>query len=253
MHTFISKILANTPNKYEMICYVAGLIIIVISAIFNFYYPSNKNFILLAFIGLICFGVGSFIWTLPYLIKIWKWGFGAGKVVIFILNLILYHISTILAQNLVADEIGYPVKDYPITIEILSTLLYVFLAILLIVFICGISMLIAFIVMMVADFIIDVANKILIQNKIKNIKQLYFARILGIALICLMLHHFNHSFFNEIRFLTRYIAYIADYQTINNYPYAIQNKRMILHENAVVSFATIEDGKVIIINKHLKR
>lgn len=197
-------------------------------------------------------------------IKVMRTGFVA-------LHVAMYFIAIIVSRIVIAKVIGLPPQDFDMTVGVISIFMYV--AVLLAFVLVAMFLLIA--VLMVVEIPLSmlsvVLNDALFTGLIKKIggvkisecissakvkmaggvlKHIYGA--IGVLIPIMFLIGFAFSFFyaQPSKFggasLVKLIAYVADYQYLDNYPGVDGGKKVRLHDNGVVSYAKLDDWRVII-------
>lgn len=228
--------LRNIPLVYQ--AYFVGVFFFVIYMITLFVFPSfvlgRYSFIL---ISAFFFVIGFFMWCWPAVKKIWL--HPVGSTFIVVLHLFALLLSAILARNVVAAALGLPPQDFDVSVSFMALLLYVPAWSVVVSVPIGFFALILYLIALLSG----VSN-----GADKNVAK-FFGHTVGACIVfSCSLSFFDLVIKNEkfLHPLVRRIAFYGDFQQTDAYPGIGHGERIRLHENGVISLATIEDNTVVI-------
>lgn len=197
-------------------------------------------------------------------IKVMRTGFVA-------LHVAMYFIAIIVSRIVIAKVIGLPPQDFDMTVGVISIFMYVAVLLMFVFFAMLLLIAVLIVVQIFLLMLSVVSNDALVTGLIKKIggvkisecissarikiaggvlKHIYGA--IGVLIPIVFLIGFAFSFFyaQPSKFggasLVKLIAYVADYQYLDNYPGVDAGKKVRLHDNGVVSYAKLDDWRVII-------
>lgn len=223
--------------------YLVGLIFIVIFTLTGAWFPTFKvTHQVLLFIASLAFATGFMGWSWPIVRK--AWAHPVGRVLIVILNLIVLIFAAILARNLVASALGLPPQDFDISVSFLALMFYLPAWSIVLSIVLGISA----IFLLFTGFFAGTLD----STGMKTIK--FFGHSAGALLMCSYSSigfDFINKNENQLYPIVKWVAFFGDFQSAKNYPGIAATERIRLHENGIISVATIENNSVIIrVRKH---
>ena len=244
----------------EIKLYIIGITLLIITSFINIKFPEHKTILMpFTFMSLACFCIGFLLWAIPLIKKFWPhW---IGRTLIILLNAFTYFLSKTLSQNLIAEIIGLPPKDFPLTTEILTIIVfYIPIASLLLCFFIMFLCLIASLALPLVEYMIPVSNRFIsffAPHKFKNlIKNEFYGRLLGaIVFTALLLFLTENTIIKNLRFMPyiiKELSYYCDYYPSHLYPSISKEERVILHDNGVISSAKKYNGDILITIRNFK-
>lgn len=218
--------------------YLVGFIFVVFFTFAGAAFPTLLvTKLVLVILASLAFAIGFLVWSWPMVRK--SWAHPAGRILIVILNLIVLIFAAILARNVVASALGLPPQDFDISVSFMALLFYVPAWSIVLSIVLGISSIFLYFIGLMAGTI-DHTGK-------KTIKLL--GHSMGAFAICF----FSYSGFDLINrnetylySVVKWVAFFGDFQNANKYPNIAASERVRLHENGVISSATVENNEVVI-------
>lgn len=242
----------NIEKKFYSIALIFFILFFIIGL---FPLPNATKVTIMSFcniIAVVLVCLGFVFWMALIIKKLWnRW---IGKIIIALLNFITFFISRTFSKILIADTFGLPVKDFGMTSEILTLVLYLPILFLLLSSIC----LLIYVLQMVCIVLLEIPLVKSILVKIfpdSNLSSMVtLARTIALCVISGILWHVGLAFLfivqDEKGFvkakMMSFLAYWCDYQVMPKYPNLKENQRVILHDNGVVSYIKYnnDQGKI---------
>jgi hypothetical protein len=190
---------------------------------------------------LAAFAIGFILNFSPYLAKIWS--HTIGKTMVIVANLFALILIAATARHFVSMALGLPAQDFDLTVSFVSLVLFIPVW-------SALSAVILLTLLLI--FELKVFLKIINRSPAVDVFKA-LAHFAGAGVTCWMaitifeftLNH-EQDFYQPIRWL----AYYFDYQPAQKYPRVLNNERVRLHENGVISVATSNNGKIEILIHH---
>lgn len=228
--------LRNMQPTYQ--AHLAGLVFALIFILVIFKFPAYKGVHQgLLMLASLAFAIGFSIWCWPTAKMVWS--HPAGRALIVILHLFVLLFSAILSKNIVASALGLPPQDFDVSVSFIALLFYI----------PAWSMVISILVGISAFFLYSLSLLIGIFNRSFKETSVLFGHAVGALAICFYASSvFEFSVKNEkyLHPIVRWVALFGDFQSAGAYPGILPTERIRLHENGVVSSATVENNTVII-------
>ncbi|NAR51821.1 hypothetical protein GPS64_14195 [Acinetobacter haemolyticus] len=222
--------------------YVVGIILLVVYALFHRLIYSE----ILLLLGVLVIEVGFVSWAVQFYVNkikgkpFYTFSFG-------IVNLFILWFSNVYAHELIVKSLGLPAEDFTLTLHLLvlicyipSAIVFTILAFFLVYFLIAILLMFKMLIELLNSFIhpflviFGLKEVNFIAKKDHKLILHFFAwGITSLFLIGIF------EFIVKNQSLTypiiRYIAYLADYQQLHNYPQVDKDMKIKLHENGFVS------------------
>ena len=195
---------------------------------------THQGLLLLASLA---FAIGFSIWCWPTAKKVWK--HPVGRVLIVILHLFVLLFAAILARNVVASALGLPPQDFDVTVSFIALIFYI----------PAWSIVASILVGIFAFFLYVIGLLIGLFNRPFKETAKLFGHAAGALAICLYsfsVFKFANQNEKSLHPLVRWVALFGDFQSANSYPGTSTTERIRLHENGVISVATVEKNTVVI-------
>ena len=242
----LSKILNYFKAKLESLeakFYFFGIFAIALSMILTPKFQSSIIASIMTFTGILLFCSGILIWCYSLFKR--KWIINLAKVFLVLLNIPTYLLSEILSRFLIAQTLNLPVKDFELTLKVLTSFFYIPVAIFLS---CVILITLAFVVI-ILGMTVETITSSLPKFKYK-FRWVYLCRAVGVALIAYGTNLISgNSLIQNAPLIVnaiKNVAFYGDYQEMQNYPTLKEGERVILHANGVISYASKKNNEVII-------
>jgi len=242
----LSKILNYFKAKLESLeakFYFFGIFIIALSMILTPKFQSSIITSIMTFVGILLFCSGILIWCYSLFKR--KWIINLAKVFLVLLNIPTYLLSEILSRFLIAQTLNLPVKDFELTLKVLTSIFYIPVGVFLS---CFILMTLAFLVMLFG-MLAETITSSLPKFKYK-FKSIYLCRLFGVISIVSIVNSISGNIIIQntplIIKTIENIAFYGDYQEMRKYPAIKEGERVILHENGVISVASKINNEIII-------
>jgi hypothetical protein len=148
-------------------------------------------------------------------------------------------LAAILARNVVASALGLPPQDFEVSVSFVALLFYIPAWAMVVSIVVGIS----------AFFLYIAALLVGIFNRPFRETAKLFGHAAGAFAICIYtsaVFDFANKNEESLHPLVRWVALFGDFQSTASYPRVGASERIRLHENGVISVATIEDNTVVI-------
>ena len=242
---FIKEILNYLKAKLKSLetrFYFFGIFTIAFATILMPNPQSNIITLIVLSIGIILFCLGFVFWCYNLLKK--RWIINVAKIFLILLNIPTYLISEFLSRFLIAQTLNLPVKDFELTLKVLTSIFYIPVGVFLS---CFILMMFAFLVMffgMLAETITSSLPKF--KYKFKFI---YLCRLFGVISIVSIVNSVSDIIIQNTPLIIKTIkniAFYGDYQETRKYPTIKEGERVILHENGTISVASKINNEIII-------
>ncbi|WP_460169752.1 hypothetical protein [Campylobacter concisus] len=241
----------NIEKKFYSIALIFFILFFIIGL---FPLPNATKVTIMSFcniIAVVLVCLGFVFWMALIIKKLWnRW---IGKIIIALLNFTTFFISRTFSKILIADTFGLPVKDFGMTSEMLTLVLYLPILFLLLSIVC----IVVYVVQIVCIFLLEIPSVKSILVKFfpnSNLSSMaILARIIALCIISGILWYVGLAFLfivqDEKGFVKAkmmpFLAYWCDYQIMPKYPNLQENQRVILHDNGVVSYVKYNDqGKI---------
>lgn len=188
------------------------------------------------------FALGFSIWCWPTLRKAWR--NPIARVAILVLHVVVLMLATVLSRNVVAAALGLPPQDFDMTVNFLTLAMYVPVW----------SVVVCLLVGVFAFFLYGYGLLVgLFEEGFSKCFKL-FGQAAGAFAICFFsAKTFQLAADNQelLYSAIRWTAYFADFQGAVAYPGVGAAERVRLHENGIVSTATVNGFEVSIrVRKH---
>lgn len=232
----IMQWLRKMQPAYEF--HLAGLFLIAIFMATLISFPAFKGMhLVLLFIASLAFAIGFSIWSWPTVKKVWD--HPAIKVLTVIIHLFVLLTSAILARNVVASAIGLPPQDFEVSVGLIALVYYVPTWAMFVSILVGIF---AFFLYLIGLFIGTV------NRPFKETVKLLGHAAGALAICFYSFYVFDFAYKNEKSLypFVRWVALLGDFQRVVAYPGFGATERIRLHENGVISVATVENNTVVI-------
>jgi hypothetical protein len=218
--------------------HLAGLFFIVICMLAALAFPTLKGTHQgLLFLASLAFAIGFSVWCWPTVKKVWE--HPAGRTLIVILHLVVLLFAAILARNVVASALGLPPQDFDVSVSFIALVFYI----------PAWAMVVSVLVGIFAFFLYFIGLLIGAFNRPFKETAKLFGHAAGALAICIYSSSaFDFANKNEksLHPLVRWVALFGDFQSAEAYPGVGTTDRIRLHENGVVSVATVENNTVVI-------
>lgn len=231
----------ETKLAYEL--YLVAFCIFVVNIVLSKVCPDTKVAQqALMFLASSGFAMAFSIWCWPHITKVWA--NPIGRVAITVLHLLVLYFAAVYSRFVVGSALGLPPQDFDLTVSLVSLALYIpawsiFISILL-----GLVAIVFEI-----TWFFSLLAKQSFESTVKSL-----AHMVGALAVCYIsgsVYGFVEKNVNSLLPLVKWVAYFSDYQPAPNYPGIAVGERVRLHENGVVSVATIRNGEVsILVRKH---
>lgn len=235
MPTFFQWLLNMRPT-YQ--AHLVGLIVIAIFMLAVFIFPAFKGTHQgLLFLASLAFAIGFSIWCWPTAKKVWE--HPVGKALIIILHLFVLLLAATLARNVVASALGLPPQDFEVSVSFITLVFYIPAWSIVVTILVGIFALF----LSVISILISAFN-----HSFKETAKL-FGHAVGALAICIYsssVFEFANKNEKSLHSLVRWVALFGDFQSAEAYPGTGTTERIRLHENGVISAATVENNTVVI-------
>lgn len=200
---------------------------------------AQQALLLLSSLG---FGIGFVLWCRPAVVRTWE--HPLGKAAISIAHVFVLLLAVVFARYTVASAHELPPQDFDLTVSFLSLILYVPAWSIVVTLVLGGVAIILELIGLLCGF--------LGRPTIESAKM--FAHMVGAFAVCFFVSNvFDFVAKNQrtLHPLIKWIAFVSDFQASPKYPGVGMNDRIRLHENGVISFARIQDGRIVIgVRKH---
>lgn len=218
--------------------HLVGLVFIAIFMLVVFVFPAFKGthqgLLLLASLA---FAIGFSIRCWPTVKKVWE--HPVGSVLIVIPHLFVLLFAAILARNVVASALGLPPQDFDVSVSFIALLFYI----------PAWAMVVSILVGIFAFLLYVIALLIGLFNRPFKETAKLFGHAAGAFAICIYtsaVFEFANKNEKSLHPLVRWVALFGDFQSAGTYPGIGAAERIRLHENGVISVATIENNTVVI-------
>jgi hypothetical protein len=177
----------------------------------------------------------------PLVIKIWK--FRTIKIIFGFASFVSLIAVHALARSMVATAMGLPPQDFELTVQLCTIVFYIPVWIFLI---------IIFVIPLILIFEVRLLWGIIVKTQFHKTATQFgrFFALMSMLLISFYVFIFISKIQENSPPTVRWIAYLCDYHEAYNYPGIKKGERIRLHENGVISVASIRD-KTIQINLRL--
>lgn len=195
---------------------------------------THQGLLLLASLA---FSIGFSIWCWTTAKKVWE--HPVGRALIVILHLFVLLFAAILARNVVASALGLPSQDFDVSVSFIALVFYI----------PAWSMVVSIFVGISALFLYITALLIGAFNRPFKETAKLFGHAAGALAICIYSYSvfdFAHKNEKSLHPLVRWVALFGDFQSAEAYPRVGATERIRLHENGVISVATVENNTVVI-------
>lgn len=252
----ISKPLVSWKRIYNL-GVVLGVAGILVQAIFNNRWLGE----VLILSGAAFFGLGFCSWMFAFLRERWSSVFG--KIYLSAIHAAIFFVALIPARSLVSKVMELPAQDFDGTVGLVGVFIYpgLWLSITsLLILVCAAVMLVAGVLcqitcMPVVDDFIKFLAEFFPEGKVKvfamkgrrDFAMRMFIHWTGAAVVSLGISSAGAlpgKLLEEHGQIVKWLAYTADYQTADRYPGIEAGARYRLHENGVVSYASVSGGEV---------
>lgn len=235
MRTFFQW-LRNLQPAYQ--AHLAGLFFIAIFMLAVLAFADFKGTHQgLLFLASLAFAIGFSIWCWPT-VKI-VWVHPVGKALIVIVHLFVLLFAAILARNVVASALGLPPQDFDVSVSFIALVFYI----------PAWSMVVSILVGISAFFLYFIGLLIGVFNRPFRETVKLFGHAAGALAICIYsssVFDFANKNEKSLHPLVRWVALFGDFQSAEAYPGVGATERIRLHENGVISVATVENNAVVI-------
>lgn len=235
MHT-LPQWLRNMQSAYQ--AHLAGLFFIAIFILAVLTFPAFKaTHQGLLFLASLAFAIGFSIWCWPTVKNVWE--HPVGRAFIVILHLFVLLLAAILARNIVASALGLPPQDFDVSVSFIALVFYV----------PAWSMIVSILVGIFAFFLYLVGLLIGAFNRPFKETAKLFGHAAGALAICIYsstVFDFANKNENSLHPFVRWVALFGDFQSAEAYPGIGAAERIRLHENGIISVATVENNAVVI-------
>jgi hypothetical protein len=217
---------------------LTGLFFIAIFLLAALAFPAFKGtHQVMLFIASLAFAIGFLIWGWPTVKKVWL--HPVGRTLIVILHLFVLLFAAILARSVVASALGLPPQDFDVSVSFITLLFYIPAWSIVVSIVLGISsFFLYFIGLLIGAF----------NRPFKETAKLfgYAAGALAICIYSSSVFEFANNNEKSLHPLVRWVALFGDFQSSKDYPGVGANERIRLHENGVISVATVENNTVVV-------
>lgn len=228
--------LRNMQPAYQ--AHLAGLFLVVIFMLVVLAFPAFKGTHQgLLFLASLAFSIGFSIWCWPTAKKVWEHPVGRALIVIPHLFVLLF--SAILARNVVASALRLPPQDFDVSVSFIALVFYI----------PAWSMVVSILVGIFAFFLYSIGLLIGVFNRPLKETAKLFGHAAGALAICIYsssVFDFANKNEKSLHPLVRWVALFGDFQNAEAYPGVGAAERIRLHENGVISVATVENNTVVI-------
>ena len=184
-----------------------------------------------------CVTAGFCVWAWTKLQPLW--GHPARRVITSLFHLAIGVVAIIYARHTVSRALGLPPQDFDIAVTVLSLLYYL-----------PIWALVVSFALSIAAFALFIAG--LFSTARPSPNKAEFPRpilraggaVFAVAIIA-SVFDFGNRVIPDVQ-IARWAAYVGDFQEAPNYPGIKPKERIRLHENGVISRATLDKGEVVI-------
>lgn len=228
--------LRNMQTAYQ--AHLVGLLFIAFFMLAVFAFPAFKGthqgLLLLASLA---FAIGFSIWCWPTVKEVWR--HPVGRALIVILHLFVLLFAAILSRNVVASALGLPPQDFDVSVSFIALVFYI----------PAWSIVVSILVGIFAFFLYVIALLIGVFNRPFKETAKLFGHAAGALAICIYSYAvFDFANKNEksLHPLVKWVALFGDFQSAGVYPGVGAMERIRLHENGVISVATVEENTVVI-------
>ena len=224
------RLLLRTDNANRF--YTVGNIFVALSVLLSFVSPPvllNTTIL----IASICFAVGVLLEYKSNLMKVWK--NHVTRVLLYIVHLLIGVLVVARAREMVSLSLGLPAQDFDLTVSFVALLFYIP------VWGLCVTVMLGMVLLLLPIF------WILVSSYRDNITYKNIVRFIGVMAVMFFSSRVADVLDNKKPLLfgvIRYVAYYADYQPTYRYPDVQMGERIILHENGVISSASIDGSDV---------
>ncbi len=214
----------------------------------------------------ILYGAGLWSCLSPLWGRLWQSALGKGALSAFHGSIYLF--CLIPARSLVAEALGLPTKDFDLTVNIIAIFTYPLALLVAISLIIGVASVVLLCIGLpywvlnqlqssVRDFIPEryLPTFAAFEKTTRERWTMFFGHaggLLVILFIAAIVSGFYGRKLDQAVPLVRDLAYCADYQNAAKYPGVKHSSRMRLHDNGVVSYASLVNGHVEITTENVK-
>lgn len=235
MNTMLTH-LRKVKLTYKL--HLSGLLLVAIALIVTLAIPSLKLLSQgLLFSASFAFAIGFAVWCEPVIRKVWS--HPVARLLVLVPHFVVLLFAAAIARNVVAAAIGLPPQDFDLTVGLLTLVFYI----------PAWSIVVSFAVGVVA-FLLYIAGLFigLLKRPFKETAKLFgqAAGAVAIGIYSSAIFDFANSHQDSLYPLVKWVALFADFQSAPSYPGVSPTERIRLHENGVISSATVQDKTVII-------
>lgn len=181
------------------------------------------------------FAVGFAIWCWPYVTKVWA--HPLGKALVTVVHVFVLLLATACARGVVASSLRLPPQDFDLTVGFISIVFYIPAWSVVVSVFLGVIAILWEIAGLLSMFF---------SRSFGGVARC-FAHMAGALAICIFSANiFPFAMNNEksLHPLVRWIAFFSDFQSAPLYPGIHEGERIRLHENGVISFASVKNGAI---------
>lgn len=183
------------------------------------------------------FALGFSVWCKPAMQRIWE--NPVARLVVIVPHLLVILLAAGLARNVVSSALGLPPQDFDVTVGLLTFVFYVPIWSLIVSFVVGIVALLLY---------LGGLSIGLFQRPFRESVKL-FGQAAGALAICFYssaIFDFAQSNQESLHPFIKWVALYGDFQTAPLYPGVGPQERVRLHENGVISSASVENNTVVV-------
>ena len=235
MHSFFQWLRSVQP-AYQ--AHLVGLLFVAIFMLVILVSSASESALqILLLLASLAFATGFSIWCWPTVKNFW--GHPVGRVVIVTLHIFVLLFAAIFARNVVASALGLPPQDFDVSVSFITLVLYI----------PAWSIVVSILIGSFALFLYLIGFFITFFSRNFKESAKLFAHAAGALAICFCSASiFDFTSENEkyLYPLVRWVALFGDFQIVEAYPGVDATERVRLHENGVISVATVENNTVVI-------
>lgn len=217
---------------------LAGLALLVVFALTVAFDPSTRVLQqALLFCASLAFTSGFVVWFWPAFSNVWGCHFG--KLLVLTLHVFVLLFAAVLSRNVVASALGLPPQDFDITVSLVAIAFYV----------PAWSLVVSILGGAIAFILYAYGLLIGLLRRPFGESAKLFGHSAGALAICFYsgaVFDFSSKHEKSLHPLVKWVALFSDFQNAKLYPGVAANERVRLHENGVVSSASVENNTVVI-------
>lgn len=191
----------------------------------------------LLFTASIMFALGFAVWCKPAVQRVWE--NSVARLIVIVPHLLVILLAAGYARNVVSSALGLPPQDFDVTVGLLTLVFYVPIWSLIVSFVVGVVAVLLY----MGGLLIGV-----FQRPFSESVKL-FGQAGGAFAICFYsstIFDFAQSNQESIHPFIKWVALYGDFQTAPLYPGIGPQERVRLHENGVISSASVENNTVVV-------